>query len=48
MYFSLENQVAVVTGGGSGIGLTVVERFIKSGANVVIADLADCRRVFLI
>lgn len=42
MFFSLEKQVAVITGGGSGIGLSVVERFIEAGARVVIADLDDC------
>lgn len=39
--FSLENQVAVVTGGNSGIGLKTVERFLEAGARVVVADLAD-------
>jgi len=39
--FSLENKVAVITGGASGIGLSMAKRFIKAGANVVIADLAD-------
>lgn len=38
--FSLENQVAVVTGGNSGIGLKTVERFVAAGAKVVVADLA--------
>jgi 3alpha(or 20beta)-hydroxysteroid dehydrogenase len=39
--FSLEGQVAVVTGGNSGIGLKTVERFLEAGARVVVADLAD-------
>jgi NAD(P)-dependent dehydrogenase (short-subunit alcohol dehydrogenase family) len=39
--FSLEGQVAVVTGGNSGIGLKTVERFLQAGAQVVVADLAD-------
>lgn len=42
MFFSLKDQVAIVTGGGSGIGLTVATRFIEAGAHVVIADLNDC------
>jgi NAD(P)-dependent dehydrogenase (short-subunit alcohol dehydrogenase family) len=36
----LEGKVAVVTGGASGIGLAVVERFIAEGASVVFCDLA--------
>ena len=40
-YFSLEGQVAVVTGGASGIGLETVKRFLKSGAKVVMADMND-------
>ena len=34
----LDNQVAVVTGGGSGIGLAVVERFVEEGARVGILE----------
>ena len=45
MFFSLKDQVAIVTGGGSGIGLTVATRFIEAGAHVVIADLNDCSDV---
>jgi len=41
MLFSLANQVAVVTGGNSGIGLKTVERFLDAGSQVVVADLAD-------
>ncbi|WP_153730878.1 SDR family NAD(P)-dependent oxidoreductase [Sporosarcina obsidiansis] len=39
--FSLEGKVAVITGGGSGIGLAAVQRFSQAGAKVVIADLND-------
>jgi len=39
--FSLEGQIAVVTGGNSGIGLKTVERFLEAGARVVVADLAE-------
>lgn len=35
----LEGKVAVVTGGASGIGLAVVERFVAEGASVVFCDL---------
>ena len=37
----LEGKVAVVTGGGSGIGAATVRRFAQEGAKVVIGDLAD-------
>lgn len=39
--FSLKGKVAVITGGGSGIGLATVRRFYQAGATVVIADLSD-------
>lgn len=39
--FSLAGQVAVVTGGNSGIGFKTVQRFVAAGAKVVIADLAE-------
>ncbi|HWI48737.1 MAG TPA: SDR family NAD(P)-dependent oxidoreductase, partial [Rummeliibacillus sp.] len=34
----LENKVAVITGGASGIGLAAVKRFAQEGATVIIAD----------
>lgn len=37
----LENKVAVVTGGASGIGRATVELFVQHGAKVVIADIQD-------
>lgn len=39
--FSLEGKVAVITGGGSGIGLASARRFAKAGANVFIACRTD-------
>jgi len=38
-FFSLKDQVAVITGAGSGIGLAVAQRFARAGARVVSADL---------
>jgi NAD(P)-dependent dehydrogenase (short-subunit alcohol dehydrogenase family) len=37
----LDNKVAIVTGGASGIGEGTVRRFVEEGARVVIADLND-------
>jgi NAD(P)-dependent dehydrogenase (short-subunit alcohol dehydrogenase family) len=37
----LQDKVAVVTGGCSGIGLATVRRFAEEGARVVIGDIAD-------
>ena len=39
----IEGQVAVVTGGCSGIGLATVNRFVEEGAKVVIGDIDDER-----
>jgi D-sorbitol dehydrogenase (acceptor) len=35
----LEGKVAIVTGGAQGMGRAIVQRFVKEGARVVIADL---------
>lgn len=45
--FSLQDKVAVVTGGGSGLGLATVKRFRKAGAKVIMADLRDCSELAL-
>jgi NAD(P)-dependent dehydrogenase (short-subunit alcohol dehydrogenase family) len=38
---TLENKVAIVTGGASGIGLAVAIAYAKEGAKVVISDIND-------
>jgi NAD(P)-dependent dehydrogenase (short-subunit alcohol dehydrogenase family) len=37
----LENKVAVITGGCSGIGLAAVELFVAEGAQVIVGDVQD-------
>jgi NAD(P)-dependent dehydrogenase (short-subunit alcohol dehydrogenase family) len=37
--FSLKNQVAIVTGAGSGIGMATAKLFASAGAKVVLADI---------
>jgi 3-oxoacyl-[acyl-carrier protein] reductase len=37
----LENKVAIVTGGGSGIGTAYTRRFLAEGAKVMIADIGE-------
>ena len=40
----LQDKVAVVTGGCSGIGLATVQRFVEEGAKVVVGDI-DAERI---
>ncbi len=40
-YFELAGQVAIVTGGGQGIGEAIVKRFREAGARVIVADLTS-------
>ncbi len=40
MIFSLENKVAVVTGGASGIGLSITKLFAQQGAKIHVLELS--------
>lgn len=37
----LENKIALVTGGASGIGKAIVQLFVKEGAKVIVSDLNE-------
>src|SRR5919108_5934531 len=41
MNLSFENQVALVTGAGSGMGLATAKAFAEAGAAVVLADVHE-------
>ena len=38
MILELKDKVAIVTGGGSGIGLATAKAFLDKGAKVIVAD----------
>jgi NAD(P)-dependent dehydrogenase (short-subunit alcohol dehydrogenase family) len=44
----IQDRVAVVTGGCSGIGLATVRRFVEEGARVVIGDIDETRGAELV
>ena len=39
--FDLSKKIAIITGGAQGFGLAITERFIKSGAKVIIWDIDE-------
>lgn len=41
--FNVKGKVAIVTGGGSGIGKATSQRLQQAGATVVVADHVDCQ-----
>ena len=41
MLADLNNKIALITGGGQGLGLGIVQRLAEQGADIVIADIND-------
>ena len=39
--FDLTNKVAIITGGAQGFGFAISERFIQSGAKVIMWDIDE-------
>ena len=44
---SIQNKVALITGGSRGIGRAIAERFAENGANVIISSrkIDSCKEV---
>ncbi len=40
----LENKVAIVTGGGSGIGKAISILYASEGAKIVVSDIGEIKR----
>ncbi len=40
----IDNKIAIVTGGGGGIGGAIVQRFAREGAKLAVADINRGRR----
>lgn len=45
--FDFKNQVVVITGGSSGIGLTTAKLFVESGARVICVDLQPAHQLLV-
>lgn len=41
MELALKDKVVIVTGGSGGIGQAIVEKFVKEGATVIVADITE-------
>ena len=41
MFADLNEKVALITGGGQGLGLGIVLKMAEQGADIAIADLSD-------